>query len=185
MKYQLSVFWGGFGLKFCGSGKNVLCAAIYFTLGTAAGIVLFYGTGAAAEFSAKLSPVTPILFARLVWNDILWLLSVYMAGIMFPFYGAHPVLAVRGVVNGYSLSCMLKSSGVKYAAAAAIPQCLSILPMLLVLSAHTHVRRKYLTEQNKDPSVMRKSETLTIFAYAISTAAVETLFYTLFCKILF
>ncbi len=165
--------------------KNTVAAGIYFAVGIIFGTVLFYAQKNAGEAVAISKTVSAWDVARLAYNNLLWLFSVYICAITVPFDGFHPILAARGTANGYCTAYMLSHCGVRAACAAAVPQCLGILPTLFKCSVHMQERRARLLKAGRTPSVIRQRELLALFLAGFFAAAAETLSYTAFCRFLF
>lgn len=165
--------------------KNTVAAGMYFAAGIIFGTVLFYAQKNTGEAVAINKTVSVWDFARLAYNNLLWIFSVYICGITVPFDGFHPMLAARGTANGYCTAYMLSHCGVRAVCAAVVPQCLGILPALFKCSVHMQGRRARLLKAGHTPSVIRRGELLVLFFAGFCAAAEEVLLYTAFCRFLF
>ena len=172
-----------------GSKRKVLyiSVAVNFLIGTLIGIILFYGqmrTDASVIKNGYTydTSVTLTDFFRLSWINVIWIISIFISQGMLPIRVIHPALVIRGCMNSFSTLYILTLFGVKEAASAALPQCFSALPLLLIFSAELALR--YRKDEKEMLSVRRLDATLMLFLSVIA-GTLETLVFRLFCTYLF
>lgn len=167
-----------------------ISAGINFIVGIVVGTILFYGqmrvdpslgeTVYAYDKSATLAD-----FLRLSWINLVWIFSIFIVHSIFPVRIVNPVVVVRGCVSSFSVLYILTYFGVKEAAAAVIPQCLSILPLLGAFSVETALRHRENIKSGVQNFSVKRYEVATIFVFSILTAGIEVLIFRLFCSYLF
>ncbi len=161
-------------------------AGINFIIGIIAGIILFCGqmrngasvTQSIYEFDKAVS-VTD--FVRMTWINLIWMFSIVAARSMLNAKLVHPVLVVRGCVNSFSLLYILSVFGIKEALSAILPQCFSVLPMLMIFSAEIAVKH---SDSDRGSSI-RKSTVAAILLFSAISSGVEVLLFKAFCVYLF
>lgn len=165
-------------------------AAINFIVGIIVGIILFYGQmrtdpslGESVYDYDK--SVTIADFLRLSWLNLIWILSVFIAHIIFPVRMAHPVLVIRGCISSFSILYILSSFGIREAAASVLPQCLSVLPLLGVCSVETAMKYRENIKNKATAFSLKRYEIAAIFLFSLLAAGVEVIAFRFFCSYLF
>ncbi len=166
-----------------------LSVLINFVIGVILGIVLFFGQirsgkGIVQNMYEYDTDVSVTDFIRMMWASVLWLLSVFVSYGILRAKHIHPVIIIRGCVNSFSVLYVLYLFGLKEAAVAFIPQCFTILPMLLMFSAETI----YVQSQRENQSagiLFKKSDIVRIFALSLLSSGAEVLIFKAFCTYLF
>lgn len=165
-----------------------MSAIINLVIGVSVGIVLFFGQLRSGnslpeniyDYEKNIS-VSDFLTA--LWINALWLFSIPLAYGLLRVRLIHPVVIVRGAVTSFTVLYTLQIFGFREASASVIPQCLCVLPMLIMFSAETASSRKG-GERGAD-IIVRKSEIFGIIALSIVSAGIEVLVFNLFCTYLF
>lgn len=161
-------------------------AGINFVIGIIAGIILFCGqmrndtsvTGNIYEFDTVVSATD---FFRMTWINLIWMFSIVAARNMLRAKLIHPVLLIRGCVNSFSLLYILGCFGMKEALSAILPQCFSVLPMIMVFSAELAVKHS----DRDGGDYIRKSTFVAILLLSAVSSGVEVLLFRVFCAYLF
>ena len=167
-----------------------ISVSINFLLGCMAGIVLFYGQVRHFQpFPEKGYTYTTVVsagdFFRLCWLNLMWIFSVLLSRIILPARVFHPVVTVRGCVTSFSVLYILSCFGIREAVAAIIPQCVSVLPFLLLFSVLVATKQGQNTKNGKEPNNFKRTEIALIFLFSTVTAAVEVFIFRIFCVCLF
>lgn len=166
-----------------------LSVVINFVIGIILGIVLFFGQLRSGEnigqnvYEYNTTVSITDLF-RMVWTCVLWLLSVIISYGILRTKHIHPVIVLRGCINAFAVLYVLYLFGLKAAAAAFLPQCFTVLPMLLMFSAET----VYIQKKRENPGcgiVFKKSDIAVIIAMSVLSSGVEILIFKAFCTYLF
>jgi len=171
-------------LKLSAVKKRIyIYAAFNFLLGAIAGIVLFYGqqkSGDAFNEDIMLKTNIGMLdFVQLSWLNLLWFTAIPVSGLLASWAAAHPIMLARGAVCTFSVCCILKYCGILKAAAAVVPQCVSVLPAMLFLSSE-NIKK----DEDKKGAITRRDFILMV-VLSLICAAVEALLYSAFliiCK---
>ena len=167
-----------------------LSATVNFIFGIVIGIILFYGQLKSAD-NEVLSVckydknATLADFLRLSWLNIVWLLSVFFARCILPVGAFHPIVAIRGTISSFSILYILTLFGIREAATTIVPQCFSVLPLLLFFSVETVEKHRNNIQNGLEPCSLKRNEIATIFVLGILAAASEVLIFRVFCKYLF
>lgn len=167
-----------------------ISAAINFVTGIVLGIILFYGQlkstgkelGVIYEYD-KTSSLSD--FIRLSWLNILWMLSIFFARCILPLGFFHPIVVIRGCISSFSMLYILTLFGVREAVASIVPQCISVLPLLLFFSVETVIKYRDNLQSGYEPCALKRHEIASIFVFAMLSAAAEVLVFRVFCNYLF
>ena len=166
-----------------------MSAGINFTIGIITGIILFFGQIRNGNiFSENIYDFDKVVsitdFIRMVWINLVWMFSVIIAHSMLKIKLIHPVLVARGCVNSFSLLYILNCFGIKEAATSIIPQCFTVLPMLIIFSAEAIWGRND-EGVSKSAIAIKKHEILIIFILSLISAGAEILLFRFFSSNLF
>ncbi len=167
-----------------------ISAAINFVTGVVLGIILFYGqlksigeeVKAVYEYDKTVSLSD---FFRLSWLNVLWMLSVFFARSIMPSGFFHPIACVRGIVSSFSMIYILSLFGIKEAVASLLPQCVSILPLLMYFSVETAVKYRENVQNGYEPCSLKRQEIATMLILSMLSGAAEVLLFSFFCNYLF
>lgn len=167
-----------------------ISAIINFVTGVVLGIILFYGQlkSTKGEISAVYEYETAISlsdFFRLSWLNVLWMISVFFARCIMPSKFFHPVVCVRGMVSSFSMLYILSLFGIREAIGTTLPQCVSILPLLLYFSVETAEKYRDSMQSGYEPCSLKRHEIVAIFILSMLAGAIEVLFFGFFCRYLF
>ena len=160
-----------------------------FLIGTVMGIVLFYAHIRANPQSLETNYIyeknlqTADLF-RAWWINIMWMLSVLLAHTVLCAKPIHVIVGLRGAINSFSVLFLLESFGVKEAAATVVPQCISVLPMLMIFSAFCVEKRQSDIKDGIETLNLSRKEIATIFFVSFFAALVEATFFRLLTGVL-
>ena len=165
--------------------KIYISALINFLVGIVLGIILFYGQQkvdrgdltAIYEYDKTVSTTD---FFRLSWLNLLWLITIFFARILMPIWFFHPVFFVRGTISSFSMLYIVTLFGKVEAVASLIPQCFSILPLLLYFSVETVLKFKNSCEL----STLKRGEIAKLFVFSMIAGATEVLLFEFFCNYL-
>ncbi len=114
----------------------------------------------------------------------MWMLSVLLGHSVMCAAPIHVIIGLRGAVNSFSALFMLEFFGVKESAVAVIPQCLSVLPMLMIFSGFYVEKRKNGITEGKEFLVLTRKETASIFGFSLIAALLEAVIFRLLAVIL-
>ena len=162
---------------------------INFVIGITLGIILFFcQIRSGGEFPQNMyeyeREVSVADFLRMVWIDLLWFVSVVIAYGILKARLIHPAIVIRGCISSFSVLYVLSVFGIKEMLATIIPQCFTILPMLIIFSAETV--SKQISMENKASGIsVKKSEIIGILALSVLSAGAEVLIFKAFCTYLF
>lgn len=167
-----------------------ISVAVNFIVGIIIGIILFYGQMRTSPSFLENSysydkTVTLTDFFRLSWLNLIWMFSIFIAHSILSIRAVHPIIAVRGCVSSFSVLYILSMFGIREAAAAVIPQCLSVLPLLMAFSVSTVIKQRENLKNGCEPCSIKRYEAAFIFLFAMLAAAAEVLFFRTFCIYLF
>ena len=154
------------------------------------GIVLFYGQmNSSAEIpKGEYTYETSIEladFLRVSWLDMLWIFSVFITHNIFPLAYMYPIIVIRGCCNSFCAMYIFNFIGIKEGIVSVLPQCLSILPLLMLMCVNLSEKRRRMNLKQSDVLSLSRIETLMIFLLSMLAGAVETLFFRFFCTCLF
>ena len=167
-----------------------IAAVINFITGIIFGIILFYGQLKSGNDEIRVvyeyeKTVSLADFLRLSWMNVIWLISVFFARCIAPSGFFHPVVCVRGIVSSFSMLYILALFGFREAVSSILPQCVSILPLLLNFSVETAQKHKKNAQNGYEVCLLKRREIAAIFILSMLAGAVEVLFFRIFCKNLF
>ena len=133
--------------------KLCISAGINFLFGIIIGTVLFYAhikSEPELAFTQLYYDSSPKLidFLRTWWLDIMWMLSVFIAHTVLPLSTLHIIVGVRGTVSAFSLMYLLEIFGIREGIVSALPQCVTVLPMLMCFSVYCVEKRQILKNES-------------------------------------
>ena len=165
-----------------------LSVAVNFTLGIILGIILFNGQVKTATSIGEMydydTTVSFTDFFRIAWMNLIWMFSIVAARSILRARLIHPVIALRGLVNSFSFSYMLNFFGIRESLCAFLPQCLSVLPLLIIFSVEVVLRMNNRMSESNAMTV-KKSEIFVILFLSLLSSGVELMLFRLFCACLF
>ena len=171
--------------------RKKLCVSvgINFLAGIIIGLMLFYAHIKSGQemlteelYYEKNVSISDVL--RVCWLNIMWVLSVFMAHTILPVGMLHVVVGIRGSVNAFSLMYLFNMFGIKKAIVSVLPQCLSVLPMLMWFSVLCVERRRMRREEGKDTSALSCRDSLMMFIISAVAAVFEVMFFVVLSKVL-
>lgn len=159
-----------------------ISVGINFLVGIIIGMVLFYGqirtdisvfdevnvTGGVISFGE---------FLHVSWLDLLWLIFIFLFHNLLPMPFIHPVMMLRGCCTSFCVMYILTFMGTKEAMAAVIPQCFSILPIMILFSVKVVGKRKNIIENGGEPFTFSRSEALLTVLISLIAGGLEVIFY--------
>jgi len=165
-----------------------MSAGVNFTVGIVIGIILFYGQlhsgkSLPQELYAYDRDVVAMDLVRVLWIDLIWIISVIIARSMLHVKLMHPVLIARGCVNAFTVLYILNYFGIKEAIVSILPQCLTILPLLLVFSSETAIKSD--TDSSKYLLSVKRRDVLLALFFSFVAAGTEVIMFAAFCTYLF
>ena len=166
--------------------KLCLFTAINFILGIIMGIVLFYGqqrsNSKVFEGNFEYSTVLEIMdFFRLSWINLLWLFSIFIARNILPVSSMHPIMLLRGCMSSFSLMYIFTYIGVKEGIMSAMPQCFSILPLLMFFSVEITRKQRVSLETGGNAVTLKKGELFLMLFGAGLAGGIEMVLFRLLC----
>ena len=166
---------------------NSVC--INFLCGVIMGIILFYSQLKAGGMIAEDLDIENNISAedlfRIAWMNMLWLVSVFLARCVAPVRYMHPIMVVRGLINGFSATCIIHQCGAVKAAAVVLPQVMTLVVMLAAYSVILIEKRSAAILKLKEPNVMKKTEIIAMMLFSLLAAAAEIALFKLFLLCLF
>lgn len=170
--------------------KLYLYAGINFIIGITLGIVLFYGQirHNPSVFSTEYSydkTVEIIDFLRAWWLNAMWLFSVFIAHGLLRAAPIHIIVGVRGCASSYGSMYIANYLGIKETVISVLPQCMTILPLLMWYSVTRAEKRREDYENGREGIVMRRTDGIKIFLLSLISAVLETAIFALFSYCLF
>ena len=166
--------------------KLYLYAGVNFLIGITVGIVLFYGQMKhdssifGAEYSYD-STVEIIDFFRVWWLNTMWLFSAFLAQAFLRVATIHIIVAVRGCASSYGSMYLINYIGIREAVISVLPQCISILPLLIWYSVNCGMKR--ISNENEGV-FMKRGDGVRIFLLSMFSAGIETLCFMFLCRYL-
>ena len=159
-----------------------ISVGINFLVGIIIGMVLFYGqirtdisvfdevnvTGGVISFGE---------FLHVSWLDLLWLIFIFLFHNLLPMPFIHPVMMLRGCCTSFCVMYILTFMGIKEAMAAVIPQCFSILPIMILFSVKVVGKRKNIIENGGETFTFSRSEALLTVLISLIAGGLEVIFY--------
>ncbi len=166
--------------------KLCLFTAINFTLGIIMGIVLFYGqqksNSAVFEGKFEFSTALGLMdFFRVSWINLLWLFSVFIAGNILPISSMHPIMLIRGCMSSFSLMYIFTYIGITEGIVSAVPQCFSVLPLLMFFSVEMARKQRMSFETDRKTVTLKKSEIFLMLFGATLAGGIEMVIFRLLC----
>lgn len=170
--------------------KKIIITLINYALGAVTGIVLFYAQmrGMGIDFSEDVEfipSLSLVSFFKTAWTNMLWIFSVFLFHSITPCVSAQPVMVARGIVDTFCTMYLLNSFGIKVSLASALPQCLSILPVLTLFTLSILKRRKNAVLTGKEPCTIKRRDAALFLMISFIAACIEAVFFKLICAILF
>ena len=158
--------------------KLCLFTSINFTVGIIMGIVLFYGQQRSSpavfdgnfEFNTALELMD---FFRLSWMNLLWLFSIFIARNILPVSSMHPIMLLRGCMSSFSLMYIFTYIGLKEGIMSAMPQCFSILPLLMFFSVEMARKQRISFETGSNAVTLKKGELFLMLFGAVLAGGIE------------
>lgn len=161
-----------------------ISVGINFLLGIIIGMVLFYG-----QIRTDISVFDGINvaggvisfgeFLHVSWLDFLWLIFIFLFHNMLPMPLIHPVMMLRGTCTSFCVMYILTFMGIKEAVAAVLPQCFSILPIMILFSVKVVEKRKNIVENGGEPFSFSRSEALLTILISLIAGGLEVIFYSI------
>ena len=159
-----------------------ISVGINFLVGIIIGMVLFYGqirtdisvfdevnvTGGVISFGE---------FLHVSWLDLLWLIFIFLFHNLLPMPFIHPVMMLRGCCTSFCVMYILTFMGIKEAMAAVIPQCFSILPIMILFSVKVVGKRKNIIENGGEPFTFNRREALLTILISLIAGGLEVVFF--------
>lgn len=170
--------------------KLYLCAGINLILGVIIGIVLFYGQMKSdpqafpAEYYYETS-VGLIDVLKAWWMNLLWTVSLILSYGVLRMPCIHIIVAVRGCVSSFNVMYILHYIGLKETIVSVLPQCISILPLLICLSVFFAGKEKMAEYAEKGGFFIKRIQLGAVFITALIAAALETAAFKGLCLCLF
>lgn len=169
--------------------KLCLYVGINFLAGIIIGAVLFYAhirsnpqsSGAEYYFEKNLQFIDVL---RAWWLNVMWSFSVILAHTVLPAKPVHIIVGIRGAVSSFSLLYLMETFGVNEAVTSALPQCLSVIPMLMCFSALCVEKRRQLIDEGKETFRISRGTAILLFFFCALAAVGETLTFSLLSHIL-
>ncbi len=157
-------------------------ACINYTIGILIGIILFYGQikNNPAIFSQGYvydRTVGIVDLVRAWWMNIMWLMASFIVHSLLPVAPFHIVIAIRGTASAFSVMYILSFLGIKEAVVSVIPQCLSILPILMRFSVSTVEKRREMQQMGYDGLSLKRGDSISIFLWALIGAVAEVILF--------
>ena len=170
--------------------KLYLYAGINFLIGTVIGIVLFYGQMRSnpSVFTAGYSydkTVEIIDFFRAWWLNTMWLFAIFISNSVMRLAPFHIIVAVRGCASSYGIMYLLNCIGIKEAVASVLPQCLTVLPLLMWFSVLNTEKRAVAESEGRDGISLKRIDAVKMFAFSLISALAEMIIFTFLCNCLF
>lgn len=167
-----------------------ISVGVNFFIGVIWGILLFYGQmrnnaevfDGGYIYNAEASLVD---FFRVTYLNSLWMFSIFIAHNILSVQFLYPIMMLRGCGSAFSLMYILCFVGIKEAVCSALPQCISVLPMLTVFSVKIVAKRRENIKNKLEPFSLSRADMAKIFLAAAGAAGAETLLFKLFCSYFF
>lgn len=163
-----------------------LFIAINFMVGIIMGIVLFYGQQRSNpsvfegnfEFSTALELMD---FFRLSWINLLWLFAIFISRNILPISSMHPIMLLRGCMSSFSLMYIFTYIGVMEGIMSVMPQCFSVLPLLMFFSVELTRKQRLLSETNNKTVSLKRSEFFLMLFGGALAGTIEMVLFRLIC----
>ncbi len=159
-----------------------ISVGINFLVGIIIGMVLFYGQirtdiSVFDEVNVTGGVISFWEFLHVSWLDLLWLIFIFLFHNLLPMPFIHPVMMLRGCCTSFCVMYILTFMGIKEAMAAVIPQCFSILPIMILFSVKVVGKRKNIIENGGEPFTFSRSEALLTVLISLIVGGLEVIFY--------
>ena len=164
-----------------------LSVVINYAIGIILGIILFFGQlRSGGDFPNDIyeyeKDVSVTDFIRMIWITMMWLFSVVAAYGILRIRLIHIVIILRGCISSFSALYVLHFWGIKEAVASILPQCVSVLPLLMIFSAEIAFPK---SEARGNGIALKKYEVIMMIVLSVVSAGAEVLFFKAFCSYLF
>ena len=120
-------------------------------------------------------------FFRVSYLNILWVFASFLCYNILPFSPVHPVLLIRAAMSSFSLLYILTFVGIKEASACILPQCFSILPLLMFFSVHNSIR---YGKKKEGGFSLKRGEIFFIFLLSMLSGGIEVALFRLLVVLL-
>ena len=117
--------------------------------------------------------------------NLMWCFSVFIAHTILSLAAIHIIVGLRGAVSSFSVLYLLKVSDIKAVVASVLPQCLSVLPILMMFSTMCVEKRRNRLKDGKEPFIINRREVYVIFLISAVAAVTEAAFFVVLCRVLF
>lgn len=169
--------------------KLCLYAGINFLIGAIMGTVLFYAhfrsnpqsIGAEYYFEKNLQVIDVL---RAWWMNVMWSFSVFLAHTVLPGKAVHTIVGLRGAVSSFSVLYLMETFGVNEAVVSVLPQCLSVIPMLMCFSVLCVEKRMQNVSEGKEAFHISRGTTILLFLFCALAALGEAATFALLSRIL-
>lgn len=169
--------------------KLCLYTGLNFLAGIIIGTVLFYAhmRSNPQPVSGEYTYTTDLTFIdilRVWWLNIMWLFSAFIAHTILPARPLHIIVGIRASVSSFSALYLMETFGIKELTVSLLPQCISILPVLMCFSVICVEKRRKRLEEGKEPFGMSRSEAGLIFLNGALSAVLESIAFMILSRIL-
>ena len=159
-----------------------ISVGINFLVGIIIGMVLFYGqirtdSSVFGEVNVTGGAISFGDFLHVSWLNLLWLIFIFLFHNLLPMPFVHPVMMLRGCCSSFCVMYILTFSGIKEAVAAVLPQCFSILPVMMIFSEKVVSKRKSMIENGREPFSFSRIEALTTILISLMAGGLEVVFF--------
>ncbi len=160
-----------------------ISVGINFLVGIIVGMVLFYGQirtdiSVFDEMNVSGGVISFGEFLHVSWLNFLWLIFIFLFHNLLPMPLIHPVMMLRGCCSSFCVVYILTFLGIKEAVAAVLPQCFSILPIMILFSEKVVNKRKKIIENGGEPFTFNRNEVLLTLLISLIAGGLEVVFYT-------
>ena len=159
-----------------------ISVGINFLVGIIIGMVLFYGQirtdlSVFDEINVKSGVISFGDFLHVSWLNLLWLIFIFLFHNLLPMPFIHPVMMLRGCCTSFCVMYILTFMGIKEAVAAVLPQCFSILPIMIIFSVKVAEKRKNIIKSCSEPFTFNRGEALLTIVISMMAGGLEVIFY--------
>ena len=161
-----------------------ISVGINFLVGIIIGMVLFYGQirtdiSVFDEMNVTEDVISLGDFLHVSWLDFLWLIFIFLFHNLLPMSFLHPIMMLRGCCTSFCVMYILTFMGIKETVAAVLPQCFSILPVMILFSVKVAEKRKSIIENGGEPFSFSRSEALLTILISLIAGGLEVAFYSI------
>lgn len=159
-----------------------ISVGINFLVGIIVGMVLFYGQvrtdiSVFDEINVASGVISFGEFLHVSWLNLLWLIFIFLFHNLLPMPLIHPVMMLRGCCTSFCVMYLLTFMGIRQTAAAVLPQCFSILPIMMLFSVKVVGKRKAIIENGGEPFTFNRREALLTILIAMASGGLEVTFF--------